>query len=83
MKLRFENHCATLNATEPSLVQLVTPVKEVRKRPNFFPIWLLCIEPIADIMNHLVLSCELHKVELNTLMFMLLKMKTGAVLTHA
>ena len=33
------NHCATLNGTEPSLVSLVTPVKEVI-------IWLLCIEPI-------------------------------------
>ena len=42
----FENHCATLNGTEPSLVPLVTPVKEVKKGPNFFPKWLLCIEPI-------------------------------------
>ena len=39
----FENHCATLNGTEPSLVPLVTPVKELRKGPKVFPKWLLRI----------------------------------------
>ena len=32
------------NGTEPSLLSLPTPVK-VKKRPNFFLIWLLCMEP--------------------------------------
>ena len=33
------------NGTEPSLLSLATPVKKVKKRPDFFLIWLLCMEP--------------------------------------
>ena len=52
---KSENHRATLNGTEPSLVSLVTPVKEARKGPNFCPIWLLCIEPIPHMKVYMTL----------------------------